>query len=65
VSAVATQLVGEQKAVAATQAVWAFVHGFVMLELAGQMRVGVPVEGFLLGLELLAEGLDSNRINTP
>jgi len=62
--AIATQLVGEQKAAAATQALWAFVHGFVMLELAGQMQVGVPVEGFLLGLEMLAQGLDSNQINT-
>ena len=62
--AIATQLVGEQKAAAATQALWAFVHGFVMLELAGQMQVGVPVEGFLLGLEMLAQGLDSHHINT-
>jgi hypothetical protein len=62
--AVATQLVDEQKAVAAMQAAWAFVHGFVMLELAGQMRVSVPVEGFLLGLEVLAQGLDSHHINT-
>lgn len=63
--AVATQLVGEPKAVAAIQALWAFMHGFVMLELAGQMPVGVPVKGFLLGLEVLAQGLDSNRINIP
>lgn len=58
--AVATQLVGERRAVAATQVVWAFVHGFVMLELAGQMRLGAPVESFLLGLEVLIQGLDNH-----
>lgn len=63
--AVVTQLVGEQRAIAATQATWAFVHGFVMLELAGQMRAGAPVEGFLLGLEVLAQGLDNHRITPP
>ena len=63
--AVATQLVGEQQAVAAAQAAWAFVHGFVMLELAGQMQLGDPVEGFLLGLEVFAQGLDSNRMTRP
>src|ERR1700730_8380588 len=62
---VATQLVGEKKAVAAAQAAWAFVHGFVMLELAGQMQLGDPVEGFLLGLEVFAQGLDSNRMTRP
>jgi AcrR family transcriptional regulator len=62
---VATQLVGEQNAVAAAQAAWAFVHGFVMLELAGQMQLGDPVEGFLLGLEVFAQGLDSNRMTRP
>ncbi|MBV9230412.1 MAG: WHG domain-containing protein, partial [Chloroflexi bacterium] len=58
--AAAAQLVGEQRAIAATQAAWAFVHGFVMLELAGQMRRGVPIEGFLLGLEAFMHGLSSD-----
>ena|SRR2546428_5757980 len=61
--AAATQLVGEQKAVAATQAAWALVHGFVTLELAGQMRLGVPLEGLLLGIEAFVQGLGDSRIN--
>ena len=61
--AAATQLVGEQKAVAATQAAWALVHGFVTLELAGQMRLGVPLEGLLLGIEAFVQGLGESRIN--
>ena len=61
--AAAAQLVGEQKAVAATQAAWALVHGFVTLELAGQMRLGVPLEGLLLGIEAFVQGLGESRIN--
>ena len=63
--AAAAQLVGEQKAVAATQAAWALVHGFVTLELAGQMRLGVPLEGLLLGVEAFVQGLRASRINGP
>jgi hypothetical protein len=55
--AAAAQLVGEEHAVAATQAAWALVHGFVMLELAGQMRRGGPAEGFLLGMQAFVQGL--------
>jgi AcrR family transcriptional regulator len=61
--AAASQLVGEEHAVAATQAAWALVHGFVMLELAGQMRRGVPAEGFLLGMQAFVQGL-SNTFTT-
>jgi AcrR family transcriptional regulator len=57
--AAAAQLVGEEHAVAATQAAWALVHGFVMLELAGQMRRGVPAEGFLLGMQAFVQGLSN------
>jgi AcrR family transcriptional regulator len=63
--AAAAQLVGEQRSIAATQAAWAFVHGFVMLELAGQMRRGVPIEGFLLGLEVFVRGLSGSRLYEP
>ncbi len=56
-------MVGEQHAIAATQTAWAFVHGFVMLELADQMRRGVPTEGFLFGLEVLVSGLSGKRSN--
>jgi len=61
--AAAAQLVGEEHAVAATQAGWALVHGFVMLELAGQMRRGGPAEGFLLGMQAFVRGL-SNTFTT-
>ncbi|HET8852708.1 MAG TPA: TetR/AcrR family transcriptional regulator [Ktedonobacteraceae bacterium] len=57
--AAAAQLVGEEHAVAATQAAWALVHGFVMLELAGQMRRGIPAEGFLLGMQAFVQGLSN------
>lgn len=53
----ATQLVGEEQAIAATQAIWAFAHGFVSLELAQQMRIGIPLDGFYLGLNALVYGL--------
>lgn len=57
---VVTQLVGEQKAIPVAQALWAFVHGFVLLELAGQLQMGIPVESFLLGLQMLAQSLDNH-----
>lgn len=57
VVAAAAQLVGEEQAIAATQAIWAFAHGFVSLELAGQMRIGIPLDGFYLGLNALVHGL--------
>jgi len=57
--AAAAKLVGEEHAVAATQAAWALVHGFVMLELAGQMRRRVPAEGFLLGMQAFVRGLSN------
>jgi len=60
--AAAAQLVGEEHAVAATQAAWALVHGFVMLELAGQMRRGVPAEGFVLGMKAFVHGLSSSNL---
>ena len=43
-------LVGALEAPVATQAIWAFVHGSVMLELTGHMQQCIPVEGFQLGL---------------
>jgi AcrR family transcriptional regulator len=55
------QLVGESQAAAATQAVWAFVHGYVMLELTGHMQQCIPVEGFQLGLACFVQGLGYNH----
>src|SRR5260370_1487407 len=60
--AAAAQLVGEEHAVAATQAAWALVHGFVMLELAGQMRRGVPAKGFVLAIKPFWHGLSSSNL---
>ena len=60
--AAAAQLVGEEHAVAATQAAWALVHGFVMLELAGQMRRGVPAESFVLGMKAFVLGMSSSNL---
>lgn len=57
--ATVAQMVGEQRSVAATQTAWAFVHGFVMLELTDQMRRGTPAEGFQFGLEVLISGLSN------
>lgn len=50
-------LVGEAQAAAATQAIWAFVHGYVMLELTGHMQQCIPVEGFQLGLACIVQEL--------
>lgn len=50
-------LVGKSRAAAATQAIWAFVHGSVMLELTGHMQQCLPVEGFQLGLACFVQGL--------
>ena len=50
-------LVGEPQAASATQAIWAFVHGYVMLELTGHMQECIPVEGFQLGLACFVQGL--------
>ncbi|GHO42051.1 TetR/AcrR family transcriptional regulator [Ktedonospora formicarum] len=50
-------LVGASQATAAAQAIWAFVHGFVMLELTGHMQQCLPVEGFQLGLACFVQGL--------
>ncbi|GHO58049.1 TetR family transcriptional regulator [Ktedonobacter robiniae] len=55
--AATAQLVGEDQAEAATQAVWAFIHGFVTLELTGHMQRCLPAEGFTLGLTCLVQGL--------
>src|SRR5260370_7698464 len=60
--AAAAQLVGEEHAVAATQAAWALVHGFVMLELAGPMRPGVPATGFVLRLKALLPRLSNTNL---
>lgn len=55
---VATEaLVGTAQAASATQAIWAFVHGAVMLELTGHMQQCLPVEGFQLGLACFVQGL--------
>lgn len=62
--ATVAEIVGPENAIAATQAAWSFVHGFVMLELAGQMRRGIPVEGFMLGLEALVRGLPVATMET-
>lgn len=50
-------LVGASQAASATQAIWAFVHGSVMLELTGHMQQCLPVEGFQLGLTCFVQGL--------
>ncbi|WP_165423530.1 TetR/AcrR family transcriptional regulator [Ktedonosporobacter rubrisoli] len=50
-------LVGASQAPAATQAVWAFVHGYVMLELSGHMQQCLPIEGFQLGLSCFIQEL--------
>lgn len=50
-------LVGAPQAAAATQAIWAFVHGYVMLELTGHMQQCLPVEGFQLGLACFVQEL--------
>jgi AcrR family transcriptional regulator len=50
-------LVGKLQAASATQAIWAFVHGSVMLELTGHMQQCLPVEGFQLGLACFVQGL--------
>ena len=55
--AATSALVGESQATAATQAVWAFVHGYVMLELTGHLQQCIPVEGFQLGLECFVQEL--------
>jgi AcrR family transcriptional regulator len=57
VLATTTQLVGVSQAANATQAFWAFVHGYVMLELTGHMQKCIPVEGFQLGLSCFLKGL--------
>ncbi|MCC3375402.1 TetR/AcrR family transcriptional regulator [Cohnella sp. REN36] len=51
------ELVGEAKAPAATLGTWAFVHGYVMLELTGHVRQCLPIEGFQLGLGCFVDGL--------
>jgi AcrR family transcriptional regulator len=53
----AALLVGAEHSVAATQAMWSLIHGFVMLTFAGQLRQGNPWEGFRAGLEALLAGL--------
>jgi AcrR family transcriptional regulator len=50
-------LVGESQATAAAQAIWAFVHGYVMLELTGHLQQCLPIEGFQLGLACFVQGL--------
>jgi len=57
VLAATRQLVGESQTAAATQAIWAFAHGAVMLELTGHMQQCLPVEGFQLGLACFVQGL--------
>ncbi|GGD97682.1 TetR/AcrR family transcriptional regulator [Paenibacillus nasutitermitis] len=51
------KLVGQSQAASATQAVWAFVHGYVLLELTGHLQQCIPVEGFQLGLSCFVQGL--------
>jgi AcrR family transcriptional regulator len=58
------ELLGESQAAMATQALWAFVHGYVMLELTGHTQQCIPVEGFQFGLTCFVEGL-GNRAAHP
>lgn len=57
VASATEQLIGASQATPATQAIWAFVHGYVMLELTGHMQPCIPVEGFQLGLACFVQEL--------
>ena len=47
---------------AAGRAVWAFVHGFVSLELVGRFPPGADLErAFARGLEALAQAFAADR----
>lgn len=52
-------LVGPDRAVPVAQAAWALVHGFLALEIAGQMREGDPARGFDTAIDLLLAGIRS------
>lgn len=53
----ARDLVGDDRALFLAQSLWAFVHGYTVLRLAGQFLLNPDHEaGFLFGLDLIVEG---------
>ena len=52
---VLTRLAGDRRAPAATQACWAFLHGYLLLEALGQIGDGDPAT-FVTGIDALARG---------
>ncbi len=44
----------------AAVALWAFLHGFVMLERSGQFGLSGPISGFETGLAALIEGFEAS-----
>ncbi|MFC4452308.1 TetR/AcrR family transcriptional regulator [Deinococcus sonorensis] len=57
VLALVDAVTGQPDDTAATVAVWAYLHGFVVLERSGQFGLSGPRGGFERGLQALIEGL--------